>query len=188
MRRFKTEVSRVEGDVEPLPRDVQEKIAAHLRGAVTEEPGKLAEYIRQSVGFAEPLAVLILKTAVVQQETRQSGGQPIGTEVVGCLRSILDVLRQGPEGDTKEGWAELARTLAALEESVLSRLNEIAAGTDEDAEIIRDGVRSLQHALHGASLRHEYQEKRKALAQIERRIREFFDIGDSDAIPGIDQD
>ena len=61
-----------------------------------------------------------------------------------------------------------------MEERILDQLQAVAGGGDKDAEIIRDGVRTMQHDLEGMALKDEYEQKRKALDAVERRIKRFF--------------
>jgi hypothetical protein len=174
-REFKHEVDRA-GRPAPVAQKVLDRIAAHLRGTTAIQPADLAEHMTQAARNPAQLAELILKSALVQHEVAQRTEEPIGADVVTCLRSVLSALQQTPEARTDEGWASVVRTLAVLEANILERQQALTGGTAADEEVIRVGVRTMQHDLEGAALKREYEQKRDALLAVERRIRSFFGI------------
>ena len=174
-RAFKQEAHRANRPAALAPAACAE-IVSFLRGAAPAEPAALATRMTRAADNAPQLAELILKTALVEHELRRGPDQPLGAEVVTCLRSIVGVLQQAPEACTDEGWANLARTLEGLESCVLNRLEDLTGGTGEDAEVIRSGVRAMQHDIEGAALKRDYERKLSALQGVERQIQRFFGL------------
>ena len=184
-RDFQQEADRA-GQPAPLPRKLQDIIVTYLRGSAEVQPASLAEHMTRAAHNPGHFSELILKVALVQQELAQSSEKPVGDDVVNCLRSVLDVLQQAPDARTEEGCHNLARTLAVLETHILERLHALAGGTEDDAQIVRAGIRTLQHDLEGAALKCDYEQKRSALLAVEQKIRRFFGLesGAASGAPG----
>lgn len=180
-RKFQTEADQA-GGPGALPGKVRDDIAASLRGLTSDSPQALAEHIMQAAANPVQLAELLLKIALVQHEVAHQTDQSVGDDVVTCLRSSFDAMQQAPEAQTDEGWANMARMLAVLEEYILEKQSAVTGGTDEDAEIIRAGVRTIQHDIEGGALRREYEQKRSALAAVEQRVKQFFGAGHKAAV------
>lgn len=182
-RAFRQDANRP-GQPPVLPPGVRDAICAYLRGTTAARPADLVEPMTRAAGHIAQLSELVLKTALVQQEVAQRPDDPVGVDVVNCIRAIVDVLQQAPGAQTDEGWANLARTLAVLEEGVLEKLQSITGGTDDDEEVIRAGVRALQHELEGATLKRDYERKREELLAVEQKIQRFFGSESESAAPG----
>jgi hypothetical protein len=174
-RKFQTEADQASKPAS-LPGEVRDGIASQLRGLTSDNPLDLAENVMQAAANPAQLAELLLKIALVQHEVAKRTDQPVGTDVVTCLRSVFEAMQQAPEMQTDEGWANMARMLAVLEEYILGKQHEIAGGTDGDAEIIREGMRSIQRDVEGGALRREYDQKRGALVAVEQKVRQFFGV------------
>lgn len=151
-------------------------LVAFLRGTSDVPPSGMAEQVARAAEDPGLLADLILKSALVQQELSQRYEEPVGEDVVGCLRSVLNALQEMPESKSDEGWPKLIQMLTELETHLLERLPLLAGGTEEDAQVIRDGVRAMHHDVEGEALKREYERKRNALLEVEKRIRIFFGL------------
>lgn len=172
------------------PRSVQRKavglLVSFLRGLSDIPPAGMAEQVARAAGDdAGLLPELILKSALIQQELAQRYEEPIADDVVACLRAVLNALQETPEAQAEEGWRKVIQTLTDIEARILERLPILAAGTEEDAQVIREGIRAMQHEVEGAALKREYERKRHALLEVEERIRKFFgsEAGDSVRAP-----
>lgn len=172
---FKEDADRANRDA-AMPRKVLGLLAAFLRGTAEASPAGMAECMTRAAGDAARLSEVILKSALVQHELAHRAAGPVGDEVVACLRAVVNALQETNEARTEEGWRAVAQTLASLETCILERLEALAGGTEQDAEAIRAGVRALHHEIEGAALKREYERKRNALTEVERRIREFFGL------------
>lgn len=151
-------------------------LVAFMRGLSGAAPAGMADQVAQAAANSGQLADLILKSALVQQELAQRFQEPVGDDVVACLRAVLNALQETEDGRTEEGWRNVARTLSALETCILERLQALADGTEKDAEVIRRGVRTMHYELEGSALKREYERKRSALLAVEQRIRKFFGL------------
>lgn len=156
-------------------------LVSFLRGTLEAPPAGIAEQVARAAEDPGLLADLILKSALVQQELSQRYDEPVGDDVVGCLRSVLNALQEMPESRTDEGWRKVIQTLTEIEMRLLERLPVLADGTEEDAQVIRDGIRAMHHDVEGEALKREYERKRNALMEVERRIRIFFGLDSAES-------
>lgn len=177
---FKADADR-SGPSRVMPRKALNVLVAFLRGTTDAAPASMVEHIARAAENAAYLSELILKSALVQHELSQRFDEPVGDDVMACLRAVINALQEAPAAQTEEGWRDVARTLTALETCILDRLQALAGGTEKDAEVIRSGVRALHHDIEGAALKREYDQKRTALLAVERRIRKFFGLDPRDA-------
>ena len=120
------------------------------------------------------MSALILKTAVVEHETGSHEDEPVGNEVAHGLRKVFDALLEAPESATEEGLRHLLEVVATIEQAILERLEELAGGTADDAVRVREGAEAIKHDIEGTALKQEHARKRRALADVERRVRDFF--------------
>lgn len=165
-----------------LPSATRDSIAAHLRGKKSLAPVQLARAVTRAAEHTADLAELILKVAVVRHEIERQGDGPVGPDIVTCLRSILDAMLASPDARSNDGLANLARTLAVIESALLDRLSNVAGGSVEDADAVREGVRSMQRHLEGLALKYEYRQRRSALSTVEERVKRFFGVEDLGSI------
>lgn len=178
-RQFEREAERA-GQPRPVPPETRDRIVAHLRGTAPSSAEELGQQLAIAAANTAQLAELLLKVALVQQEVSRRVDEPVGKELVACLRPSFDALLARPEVRTEEGWADLARTLEALENGIVQRLADLTDGGEEDAEIVRAGFRDMQRELEGVALRREYEQKRNALLAVERRVKRFFGSDSAD--------
>jgi len=172
-RDFEQEMAQTDasGGLPPETRDV---IADHLRGIADVPPGELSMFMARAAEEPDGLASLILKTAVIEHEVAQRQDEPVGKDIVTCMQKVLGALQKSPTAGTEEGLNSLLAIIAALEQSILERLEALAGGTRDDAALVSTGAREMEHGIHGVALKREHAESRKALQDVERRVREFF--------------
>lgn len=163
-----------EGRLKSVQRKAVGMLVSFLRGLSDVPPAGMAEQVARAAGDAGLLPELILKSALIQQELAQRYEEPIADDVVACLRSVLNALQETPEAQADDGWRKVIQTLTDIETRILERLPILAGGTEEDAQVIREGIRAMQHDVEGAALKREYERRRNALLEVEERIRKFF--------------
>ncbi|MBM4149910.1 MAG: hypothetical protein FJ224_12840 [Lentisphaerae bacterium] len=151
-------------------------ISRYMRGSNDASPEEMAEAVSEAAHNPAQLAAILLKTALVRHELTGIPSDPVGAHVIACLRSAMEALLRAPGNAGEDGWADIARTLAAIEEHVASNLHELTGGTDHDIEAVHNAVREMQHKLEGWALKREYAARHRALVTVEQKLRHFFGI------------
>jgi hypothetical protein len=95
--------------------------------------------------------------------------------VIDSLKRAYEGLLKDPSIKTQKGKKNLARTLLALEEQILKKMNDVTEGglSDEDTKKITDAIEEMDDELKIDSLADEYTKKKNAVRSSEDRILRF---------------
>ncbi len=112
-----------------------QQVVAFLKGDIDISPPDILQNIEPEENNINKLSELIMNSVSISQRNPDlATGESIGNILVGCLRRTFNTQLKSSSARTKSGRKKISKSLLMMEQSVLGKLHDFAAGDDLEVQ------------------------------------------------------
>lgn len=159
-----------------------EQIVAFLKGDMDMDEAGVGDELADLASDPNQLGKLIMESVAVRQAASELSGESLNDIILGCLRRTYNGLRKQSAFQSKDGMADLQKSLLLLEESILDRMRDITGEPDPalDRQIVQ-AIRNMDESIGFEMAAMEYMEHQEAINANAQQLQAFVQARGADA-------